>query len=86
MLKESEERMMTKGDFMLVELKDAGIMPVYDGDGQLLTFATGTEADRAASKWTTKLGNKVQPRRINDANWRERERTREHSTVSLSTR
>lgn len=67
---------MTKGDFMLVELKDAGIMPVYDGDGQLLTFATGTEADRAASKWTTKLGNKVQPRRINDANWRERERTR----------
>lgn len=63
-------------EFVLVELTKEGVKPVYDGDGQLLCFRSGAEADREAKRLTEKLGNKVQPRRAVDEAWRSRETTK----------
>lgn len=62
--------------FILVELKGGEQVPVYDHSGQLLKFTSGAEAGRVAAKWTDTLGNKVQPRRITDTDWRAREAKR----------
>lgn len=60
-------------DFILVELTKGEMTPVYDGEGQLLKFASGGDADKAARKMSEDKGIKIQPRRVTDGNWRERE-------------
>ena len=67
------EELSGPASFMLVEMKGADAVPIYDGDGQLLKFMTGEEAGRVAAGLTDRMGVKVQPRRINDKNWKERE-------------
>lgn len=63
-------------DFILVELAKGEMTPVYDGTGQLLKFDTGEEAAKAAKAMSDERGVKVQPRRVTDGNWREREQTK----------
>lgn len=60
-------------DFILVELVKGEMRPVYDGSGQLLKFESGSDADREAKKLASDRGIKIQPRRVTNDNWRERE-------------
>jgi len=62
--------------FQLVKLQRGEMVPVYGGDGQLLKFLNGEEAAREASRLMEQLGVKIQPRRIVDKKWREREKQR----------
>src|ERR1700688_5023471 len=63
-------------NFMLVEVKGSDFVPVYDGAGQLMKFSTGEEANAIARNLSEDRGVKIQPRRINDKNWKAREATR----------
>lgn len=67
---------LESGNFMLVELKGSDAIPLYDRAGQLIKFLNGKEAQLAANAISEDKGIKVQPRRINDAKWREREAKR----------
>lgn len=67
---------LSDASFMLVEMKGPDATPVYDHAGQLMKFKTGGEADAAARSLSDDLGVKIQPRRINDKNWKIREATR----------
>lgn len=61
-------------DFVLVELLKGGeFVPVYDQRGEMLKFRSGAEASAHAERLTNERGNKVQPRRVNDKDWRGRE-------------
>lgn len=62
--------------FILVELDKGVVTPIYDGDGQLLKFTDGAAAAKEALRYTEKVGRKVQPRRVNDDDWRKREETK----------
>lgn len=64
------------GNFVLMELFKDGPKPVYDHAGELLTFKDGAQADAAAYRFTQDRGRKVQPRRVVDERWREREKLR----------
>lgn len=70
------EELSGPANFMLVEMKGSDAVPIYDGDGQLVKFMTGEEAGRAASQLSDEMGVKVQPRRINDKDWKTREAAR----------
>lgn len=74
----TKELVKVTGDakFILVELGDEGPKPVYDEDGQLLRFTDGAAAAKSAVRWSEKVGRKVQPRRVNNDDWREREAKR----------
>ncbi len=64
-------------DFVLVELLKGGeFVPVYDHRGEMMKFRSGAEASATAARLSTERGNKVQPRRVNDKDWRSRESTR----------
>lgn len=60
-------------DFILVQLDGADSHPVYDGFGELLKFRSGAEASAHAARLSEELGRKIQPRRVNNDKWRERE-------------
>jgi hypothetical protein len=63
-------------DFILVELLKGEAVPVYDHSGDLLKFKSGAEASRYAERLSNERGNKVQPRRVNDKDWKSREALR----------
>lgn len=62
--------------FVLVCLSKDGPQPVYDGDGELLKFATGGAASTHAEWLARETGQKYQPRPVNDGAWHEREKKR----------
>lgn len=62
-------------EFVIVEITKDGPKPVYDHDGQLLTFRDGAAAAKEAAA-RTGGGKKFQPRRVKDDGWRERELSR----------
>lgn len=81
MAKKVAERLVTQAlgvgaKFILVELVDGKSNPVYDHSGQLLKFDSGKEAATVADRMSLESGNKVQPRRVNDDEWRKREEDR----------
>lgn len=63
-------------DFILVELMEGEAFPVYDHAGEILKFTTGALASAHADRLTRELGRKVQPRRVNNGDWRAREAER----------
>ena len=63
-------------DFILVELRDGDSFPVYDHTGELMKFRSGADASQYANRLTSERGYKVQPRRVNDKDWRSREQVK----------
>ena len=63
-------------NFILVQLQEGVAVPLYDPKGELLRFSTGGEASAHAKRLTDELGVKVQPRPVNNTEWRKREQAK----------